>query len=205
MVFLEKLVNGLDAQTVIENFDDGVRIITSSSKDDSCQLGAVLFELLSLLDVVREVRENELVAALNSGVDDLLQHPNDKIVEIASGVFASTDLLINFATDFGVSLLFLLNQVEDIELLEVLCGLEFVDNSFLNLGGIGRTAMSDEQDSRLDKAAELLEGLVKVLLSVDDSEVGGLLQIGHESLGILIVLANALGENSGGLVGLISL
>ena len=104
-----------------------------------------------------------------------------------------------------MSLLFLLNQVEDIELLEVLCGLELVDNSFLNFGGIGGSAMSDEQDTRLDEAAELLESLVKVLLSVDNSEVGGLLQIGHKSLGILIVLANALGENSGGLVGLIGL
>ena len=65
--------------------------------------------------------------------------------------------------------------------------------------------MSDEQYCRLDKAAELLEGLVEVLLSVDNSEVGGLLQIGHESLGILVVLANALGENSRSLVGLISL
>ena len=99
-----------------------------------------------------------------------------------------------------MSLLFLLNQIEDIELLEVLCGLELVDDSFLNLGGIGGSAMSDEQDSRLDEAAELLEGLVKVLLSVDNPEVGGLLQIGHEPLGILVVLANALGKNSRSLV-----
>ena len=104
-----------------------------------------------------------------------------------------------------MSLLFFLNQIEDIQLLEVLCGLELVDNSFLNLGGIGRSAMSDEQDSRLNEAAELLEGLVKVLLSVDNSEIGGLLQIGHKSLSILIVLTNALGENSRGLVGLIGL
>ena len=76
-----------------------------------------------------------------------------------------------------MSLLFLLNQIEDIELLEVLCGLELIDNSFLNLGGIGGSAMSDEQDSRLDEAAELLEGLVKVLLSVDNSEVGGRIEL----------------------------
>ena len=65
--------------------------------------------------------------------------------------------------------------------------------------------MSDEQDSRFNKAAKLLKCLVKVLLSVYNSEVGGLLQIGHESLGILIVKANFLGENSGCLVGFISL
>ena len=53
--------------------------------------------------------------------------------------------------------------------------------------------MSDEQDSWFDKAAKLLEGLVKVLLGVDDSEVSRLLQIGHKSLGIFIVLTNALG------------
>lgn len=104
-----------------------------------------------------------------------------------------------------MSLLLLLNQIEDIELLEVLGGLELVDNSLLDLSGIGGSAMSDEQDSRLNKAAKLLEGLVEVLLRVDNSEVGRLLQIGHKSLSILIVLTNALGENSGGLVGLVGL
>ena len=205
MVLLEKLVDGLDAKAVIEDLNDGVRLFAACSKDNGCQLGAVLFELLGLLYVVREIGENELVTALNSRVDDLLQHPNDEIVEIAPRVLASADLFVNFAANFGVSLLLLLNQVEHVELLEVLRGLELVDDLFLDLGGIGRSAVSDKQDSGLDKAAELLEGLVKVLLGVDDSEVRRGLQIRHESLGILIVLADALGENSGGLVGLIGL
>ena len=205
MVLLEELVDGLDAKTVIEDLNDSVRLFAARSKDNGCQLGAVLFELLGLLDVVREIRENELVTTLNSRVDDLLQHPNDEIVEIASSVLARADLFVNFAANFGVSLLLLLDQVEHVEFLEVLRGLELVDDLFLDLGGVGRAAMSHKQDSGFDKAAELLEGLVKVLLGVDDSEVRRGLQVGHESLRILVVLADALGENSGGLVGLIGL
>ena len=104
-----------------------------------------------------------------------------------------------------MSLLLLFNQVENVKLLEVLRSLEFLNNCPLDLGSIGGSSVSNEQDCRLDEAAKLLKGLVKVLLRVDNSEVRGSLQVGIKPLGILVILTDALREDGRGLISLVSL
>lgn len=145
-----------------------------------------------MLDRVREVSEDKLGAILDSGVDDSLKHLDDKVVKVALIVFAGADLLVNLATNLCVSLSLLLNESEDVELDEALGLLEGADDFGTVVEGIHGTTRSDKEHSWLDEAAQLLERLVKVLLSVDAAEVSALLKVRHELLSVLVVLTNTL-------------
>ena len=80
IVLLHERVDRLDAETVVNNLDEVGAGITTSREDNGGDLGAVLFELLGLLDCVREVGQNELVSALESRVDDLLEHLHNQMI-----------------------------------------------------------------------------------------------------------------------------
>ena len=149
-----------------------------------------------MLDGLGEVGEDELITAFDAGVDDLLEHLNDAIVDR----LASFSLLFDHAANLGVSLSFFLNKGEDAELLEALGARKLCNDGLLGALGVIGTAGSDEQDGGLDVAAQLLERLVKVLLGVDASEVSVFLEEGQKLLDVLVVLADALGEDGGGLV-----
>jgi len=127
---------------------------------------------LSLLDRVGEVCQDEFVSALDAGEDNLFEHLDDQVVEIAKVVLARANLLINFASNLSVSLRLFLDQLEDVQLLKALGGLEGSDDFLaLLVGGIGATG-SNEEDSWLDEGAQLLEGLFEVLFRVNAAQVG---------------------------------
>lgn len=72
VVFLQKRVNRLDAEAVVNDVDLGHVVVATSSENDRSQLRTLPLELLSLLNRVREVREDELVALFNASVNDFL-------------------------------------------------------------------------------------------------------------------------------------
>ena len=59
---------------------------------------------------------------------------------------------------------------------------------------------SNKQNGWLNVAAQLLEGLLEVLFSVDGLEVGVLLQVWQQKLGVLVVETDLLGENGRSLI-----
>ena len=63
------------------------------------------------------------------------------------------------------------DQREDIELFEVLGALEFVNDLLALLDRVSIATGSYKEDTWLDAITKLLEGLLKVLLSVDALEI----------------------------------
>ena len=66
VILLQESVDGVDAETVVNDFNDGSIVLTTSSEDNSSDPAALSLELLALLDSVREVGEDKLVAALDT-------------------------------------------------------------------------------------------------------------------------------------------
>jgi len=66
VVLLKKSVDSVDAETVVNNFNYRCPIPTTSGEDDSCDPATLILELLSLLDGVREVCEDEFVITLDA-------------------------------------------------------------------------------------------------------------------------------------------
>ena len=128
MFLLEKGINRLSADTIVNDLNLSASI-TASSKNDGSKFRTVTLEDVSLLDGLGEVREDELVTSFDTRVDDLLQHVDDKLVSAISGLLSFFDLVAKLS----VSSLFLLDEVEHGELNEALVSLELGDD-LISLG-----------------------------------------------------------------------
>ena len=128
MFLLEKGINRLSADTIINDLNLSASI-TASSKNDGSKFRTVTLEDVSLLDGLGEVREDELVTSFDTRVDDLLQHVDDKLVSAISGLLSFFDLVAKLS----VSSLLLLDEVEHGELNEALVSLELGDD-LISLG-----------------------------------------------------------------------
>lgn len=71
---LEHRVNAVVLEVIVLNFDSR----SSISWINNCgNAGAIFFEFIDLLDVIWEVGQNELIDALLTAVDNLLEHFDD--------------------------------------------------------------------------------------------------------------------------------
>lgn len=97
------------------------------------------------------------------------------MVEITLVVLAGADLLVDLAANLSVSLSLLLDKGKDVELSEALRCLELIHNLKALFEGVGAATSTHKQDGGLDKLAQLLTCLIKVLLGIDLAKLGGLL------------------------------
>ena len=104
MFLLEKGINRLSADTIVNDLNLSASI-TASSKNDGSKFRTVTLEDVSLLDGLGEVREDELITSFDTRVDDLLQHIDDKLVSAISGLLS----FFNLVAKLSVSSLLLLD------------------------------------------------------------------------------------------------
>ena len=171
VLLLEEGVNGFHTQAVIDDGDGCACIFAASCKDNSSQLGALFFKLTGLGNSVWEVAQDELVAALNSRVDDFFEHFHDQAIHVALRVFSSGNLSGDLATNARVSVTDVRDQREDIELFEVFGALKLVNDLLALIDRVSTATGSHKEDSRLNAVAQLLKGLLEVLLGVDALKV----------------------------------
>ena len=150
VLLLKKRVDRLEAETVVDDLDNGVRVVTTGSENDSSNLGASLFKSLNLLDSVGEFSQDEFVISFNARVDDSLEHFDDEMVQIALVILAGADLLVDLAADVGVTFGLFLDKREHVEFLEALGLLQLINDQSLLLVRVIIATGSDEEESRLN-------------------------------------------------------
>lgn len=127
------------------------------------------------------------------------------MVQIALIVLACADLLIDLSANLGMPLGLLLDKLEDIELLEVLCLLQLLNDLATLLVRVVTATRPDQKDRGLNTVAKLTEGLIEVLLRAHTLDIGLGLQVGNQTFSVLVVLSNTLRKNCRRLVGAVRL
>ena len=93
------------------------------------------------------------------------------MIKVTLIVLACTNLLVDFTADLSMPLCLLLNKAKDIKFSEtLLLGLECIDNLQPLFERVRAATSTNKKDSWSNELAELLQSLVKVLFSIDNSK-----------------------------------
>lgn len=108
--------------------------------DDGSNLRAVAFEFVHLVDLFREVGEDELVELRLAAVDDFLEHPHD---QARRDVFVLLHYLDELLPNVRASLHFVVHKLQHVQVYEVVVFAQVHDYFLLQLVGFATSHVDD--------------------------------------------------------------